>query len=387
MPKSPFARVFASEAAGGLALIFASIVALVWANSLAAPYYDDFFSLRFTVGLENFALSKPILLWINDGLMAIFFLAVGMEIKRELVEGDLSSISAATLPAAAALGGMAVPALVYLAVASGEPGAVNGWAIPAATDIAFAVGILAMLGNRVPASLRAFLLALAIIDDLGAIVIIAAFYSHSIALPALGVAALALVALAAFNLLGVRRLTPYWIVGLVLWVAVLKSGIHPTLAGVALAFAIPLHDHQGGGAFHRLEHALKPWVAFLIVPLFALANAGVSLEGVSLWSLAEPVPLGIALGLFVGKQTGVLVAVALAVRFAGARSPLGASTAQLYGTAVLTGIGFTMSLFIGMLAFPDTEHAAAVRLGVLGGSFLSAAVGYAVLRFAASRHG
>lgn len=384
MKKTPLAGILSSEAGAGAALILAAAAALIWANSAAAPLYTGVFDSVLGVGYGVFSLSKPLLLWINDGLMAVFFLAVGLEIKRELVEGDLSTPSAAALPAIAALGGMAVPALVYLAAASGEAGAGRGWAIPAATDIAFAVGILAMLGSRVPASLRTFLLALAIIDDLGAIVIIAAFYSHDIAWPALGAAALAGCGLAAMNLGGVRRLWPYLAVGLVLWLAVLKSGIHPTLAGVALAFAIPLRG-EAGHRFHALEGALKGWVAFAIVPLFALANAGVSLEGLSLGSFAEPVPLGIALGLFLGKQAGVLLAVWLAVRLLGAALPAGASRAQLYGTAVLTGIGFTMSLFIGTLAFPDPQHAAAVRLGVLGGSGLSAVLGYAVLRIAGRR--
>jgi Na+:H+ antiporter, NhaA family len=384
MTVSPVWSALKGEVGAGVALIVATIAALAWANSPLAPYYTAILDQVLPIGFGDFALRKPVILWINDGLMAVFFLAVGLEIKRELVEGDLSSPSAAALPVLAALGGMAVPAAVYLAVSSGEAGAARGWAIPAATDIAFAVGVLAFLGRRVPASLRAFLLALAIIDDLGAILIIAAFYSHDVSWVALGAAAGAGAVLLALNLAGVRRLWSYLLVGAALWLAVLKSGIHPTLAGVALAFAIPLRG-AGADLFHRLEHGLKDWVSFAIVPVFALANAGVSFAGMSLASLGEPVPLGIALGLFLGKQAGVMAAVAVAVKLLRLAPPPGASIMQIYGTAVLTGIGFTMSLFIGTLAFPDPQHATAVRLGVLGGSLLSAVVGYAVLRMAGRR--
>lgn len=394
--KLPAIREFLeNEAAAGIALMIASAVALVWANSAAAPLYEALLALPVTVTAGGVGLDKPLILWINDGLMAVFFLVVGLEIKREVLSGELSNRSKAMLPGIAAIGGMAAPALVYAVCNWGDPVTMQGWAIPAATDIAFAVGVLALLGSRVPASLRIFLLALAIMDDLGAIVIIAAFYSHGIVPMALGFAAIAGLGLAWMNLIGVRRLTPYMLLGLVLWVCVLKSGIHATLAGVALAFAIPLRgdgrnrseEEREESPLHRLEHALHPWVAFLILPVFALANAGVSLSGITLSSLAEPVPLGIALGLFAGKQAGVLLASWLAIRLRLSALPAGASWVQFYGVAVLTGIGFTMSLFIGTLAFPDPEHAVAVRLGVLVGSIVSALFGYALLHAAGASRG
>ncbi|WP_209880085.1 Na+/H+ antiporter NhaA [Azospirillum soli] len=391
--KLPAIRQFLqSEATAGVALMITSAIALIWANSPAAPLYEAFLALPVTMTAGGIGIDKPLLLWINDGLMAVFFLLVGLEIKREVLAGELSNRAKAMLPGIAALGGMAVPALVYVFFNWGDPVTLQGWAIPAATDIAFAVGVLALLGSRVPTTLRIFLLALAIMDDLGAIVIIAAFYSHGIVPTALGFAAIAGLGLFWMNLIGVRSLTPYMLLGLVLWVCVLKSGIHATLAGVALAFAIPLrgdgngngngHEHGNGheeSPLHRLEHALHPWVAYLILPVFALANAGVSLAGITPASLAEPVPLGIALGLFVGKQVGVMLTSWLAVRFGLSALPAGAGWVQFYGVSVLTGIGFTMSLFIGNLAFPDPEHAVAVRLGVLAGSIASALFGYALL--------
>ena len=384
--KLPAIRDFLeNEAAAGVALMIASAIALVWANSAAAPLYEALLALPVTVTAGGFGIDKPLILWINDGLMAVFFLVVGLEIKREVLAGELSNPSKAMLPGIAALGGMAVPALVYVVLNWGDPVTLQGWAIPAATDIAFAVGVLALLGSRVPTSLRIFLLALAIMDDLGAIVIIAAFYTHGIVPAALGFAAIAGLGLFWMNMVGVRRLTPYMLLGLVLWVCVLKSGVHATLAGVALAFAIPLRggrhkdDVQEETPLHRLELALHPWVAFLILPVFALANAGVSLAGITPSSLAEPVPLGIALGLFLGKQLGVMLASGLAIRSGLSSLPAGATWAQFYGVSVLTGIGFTMSLFIGTLAFPDPAHAVAVRLGVLAGSIASALCGYALL--------
>ncbi|CAO3413229.1 Na+/H+ antiporter NhaA [Azospirillum doebereinerae] len=379
-----------TESASGVVLMIATAAALVWANSPAAPLYDALLAMPVAVTAGGVGLDKALILWINDGLMAVFFLLVGLEIKREALEGELSSRAKAMLPGIAALGGMAAPALVYCAFAQAEPGALQGWAIPAATDIAFAVGVLALLGRRVPPSLRVFLLALAIMDDLGAIVIIAVFYSHGLAPVALGLAALAGLGLWLLNRAGVRSLAPYLLLGLVLWVCVLKSGIHATLAGVVLAFAIPLRGGERGAEhgeapLHRLEHALHPWVAFAIMPVFALANAGVPLTGITPASLLAPVPLGIALGLFVGKQVGVFLAVWLAVRSGLVGLPAGASWRQLHGVAVLTGIGFTMSLFIGTLAFPDPAHAVAVRLGVLAGSLASALAGYALLRAADAR--
>ncbi|WP_042693576.1 Na+/H+ antiporter NhaA [Azospirillum sp. B506] len=377
-----------TESASGVVLMIAAVLALIWANSPAAPLYDAILATKVAVTAGGAGLDKPLILWINDGLMAIFFLLVGLEIKREVLEGELSSPAKAMLPGIAALGGMAVPALVYCLFARAEPGALQGWAIPAATDIAFALGVLALLGNRVPGSLRVFLLALAIMDDLGAIVIIAVFYSHGLVPLALGLAAASAVGLWLLNRAGVRSLAPYLLLGLVLWVCVLKSGIHATLAGVVLAFAIPLRvkDRDGkrtkDAPLHSLEHALHPWVAFLIMPVFALSNAGVPLDGITPASLLEPVPLGIALGLFLGKQMGVFLAVWIAVHIGVVDRPARASWGQIYGVAVLTGIGFTMSLFIGTLAFADPQHAVAVRLGVLTGSLASALVGYGLLHAA-----
>lgn len=385
-----------TESASGVVLMIAALLALLWANSPAAPLYDAILAMKVAVTAGGVGLDKPLILWINDGLMAIFFLLVGLEIKREVLDGELSSPAKAMLPGIAALGGMAVPALVYCLFAQAEPGALQGWAIPAATDIAFALGVLALLGNRVPGSLRVFLLALAIMDDLGAIVIIAVFYSHGLVPLALALAAASALGLWLLNRAGVRSLAPYLLLGLVLWVCVLKSGIHATLAGVVLAFAIPLRGAGSAGEqmegaraeeapLHRLEHALHPWVAFLIMPVFALANAGVPLDGITPASLLEPVPLGIALGLFLGKQAGVFLAVWIAVHIGVVERPARASWSQVYGVAVLTGIGFTMSLFIGTLAFADPQHAVAVRLGVLTGSLASAVVGYALLHVAGTR--
>ncbi|HEY0838144.1 MAG TPA: Na+/H+ antiporter NhaA [Azospirillum sp.] len=379
-----------TEAAAGVVLMVTAAVAMLWANSPAAALYEGFLHLRLGLHVDGIGLDKPLHFWINDGLMAVFFLLVGLEIKREAMEGELSTPARAALPGIAALGGMAVPALVYVLLNYETPRTLHGWAIPAATDIAFAVGVLALLGSRVPQSLRIFLLALAIMDDLGAILIIATFYSHDLNPTALGFAAVTGLALGWLTLIGVRRLLPYMVLGVVLWVCVLMSGVHATLAGVALAFAIPLKTVDGEtpahAPLHRLEHALHPWVAYGIMPLFALANAGVSLDGVTLASLAEPVPLGIALGLFLGKQVGVMGATWLAVRLRLAPMPIGTTWAQFYGVAVLTGIGFTMSLFIGALAFADPEHAVAVRLGVLTGSIASALAGYAVLRLTVMPH-
>lgn len=378
-----------SEAAAGVILVIAAAVAMVWANSPAAPLYHALLDLPAGVRLGEGGLVKPLILWINDGLMAVFFLYVGLEIKREVRVGQLSSRARATLPGIAAVGGMVVPALVYALFNHDDPQRLAGWAIPAATDIAFAVGVLALVGSKLPPSLRVFLLALAIMDDLGAIVIIAAFYTAEISSGALGLAAVALLALGWLNIMGVRRLTPYLLVGAFLWVCVLKSGVHATLAGVALAFAIPMTPERGGGHGRSplavLEHALHPWVTFFIMPVFALANAGVPLAGVNVGILAEPLPLGILLGLFVGKQAGVMLASWLAVRLGLSAMPAGATWPQFYGVAVLTGIGFTMSLFIGNLAFSSPEYAVEVRLGVLAGSIASALVGYLILAAAGRR--
>ncbi|RPJ66905.1 MAG: Na+/H+ antiporter NhaA [Acidobacteria bacterium] len=372
------------EASGGIILVAAAGVALLWANSPAGSWYEAILETPVAVQVGAGKLAKPLLLWINDGLMAIFFLLVGMEIKREVLQGELSSAAKAALPAVAAVGGMAAPAAIYLLLNAGDPEALRGWAIPAATDIAFAVGVLALLGGHAPASLKIFLLALAILDDLGAIVVIAAFYTADLSLAALALAAAGIVGLVVLNVAGVQRLGGYILLGAFLWVCVLKSGVHATLAGVVTAFAIPLSGRPGEpddlSPLNRLEHALHPWVAFGILPLFAFANAGVSLDGMSLGSIAEPVPFGIAAGLFVGKQVGVMLATWFAVRLGVGALPEGASWTQFYGMALLTGIGFTMSLFIGTLAFQTEHQAAAVRIGVIGGSLLSALAGYTVLR-------
>jgi NhaA family Na+:H+ antiporter len=379
-------RLLRHEAASGIVLMLASALALVLANSPLAGFYDLLLSVHGSVRIGSFGIEKPLLLWVNDGLMAIFFLLVGLEIKREVLAGQLSDRSRAILPAAAAIGGMAVPALTYLAItwhASGAPsGAASGWAIPAATDIAFSLGVMALLGSRVPTSLKLFLTALAIIDDLGAIVVIAIFYTEELSWLSLELAGAAVAILLILNLAGVRSLVWYALVGLALWVFVLKSGVHATLAGVALAFAIPFAAKpEDDSPLIRVEHELAPWVAFGILPVFGFANAGLSFAGLTFSSILEPVPLAIAAGLFFGKQIGVFATAALVIRAGWAELPASAGWMTLWGTSILTGIGFTMSLFIGTLAFGESDTEAVMRLGVLVGSALSAIVGAAVLGF------
>ncbi|NJO22607.1 MAG: Na+/H+ antiporter NhaA [Sphingomonadales bacterium] len=377
------ATLFHHDAAGGVILILAAILALLLDNSRLAWISEALLQTRLSVSLGDFGLDKPLLLWINDGLMAIFFLLVGLEIKRELLVGELATRERAVLPVLAAIGGMILPAIIYVLINIGDTDALRGWAIPTATDIAFAVGVLAVLGSRVPTSLKAFLLALAIIDDLAAIIIIAMFYTSDLSLLSLGLAAIGICVLAALNASGVTRVAPYALAGIFIWVCVLKSGVHATLAGVVVALAIPLHgtDETGASPLERLEHDLAPWVLFAVMPLFAFANAGVSLSGMSLGSLFEPIPLGVALGLLVGKTAGIFGAVWAADRWQIAPRPEGATWDQVLGVAMLGGIGFTMSLFIGMLAFPDPDYAAPLRLGVLIGSLLAAIGGYLLLRF------
>jgi Na+:H+ antiporter, NhaA family len=373
-------RFFDSEASGGIILMGVTVIALAVANS---PLAGTYFAI-----LKTYVLGLSVLHWINDALMAVFFLLVGLEIKREMLDGQLSTWPRRILPGIAAFGGMVAPALVYLAITWNEPQLHHGWAIPAATDIAFALGVLAILGSRVPTSLKIFLTALAILDDLGAIIIIAFFYTSDLSLPMLGAAALCLAALVAFNRFGVVALLPYLAVGAILWFFVLKSGIHATLAGVALALTIPLQPHPKktrteDAPLHRLEHALQPWVAYAIIPIFGFANAGVPLSGLSFDTLLSPLPLGIAMGLFIGKQVGVYAFAYAAVHLGFADMPAGATRAQCYGVALLCGIGFTMSLFIGALAFPDQpELSDATKIGVLMGSVLSALTGYVVLSLA-----
>ncbi len=377
---------FHHEAAGGLVLVVAALLALLVSNSPLAWLYDGFFDTPVGVRVGPLALDKPLLLWVNDGLMAIFFFLVGLEIKRELLQGELSTFSQAILPVVAAFGGMVVPAAIYVAINAEDPAALRGWAIPAATDIAFAVGVLALLGPRIPPALKIFLLALAIIDDLGAIVIIALFYTENLSFASLALAALGIAILATLNVRGVTRLAPYALTGIFIWVCVLKSGVHATLAGVVVALAIPLKGLDRGepSLLEQLEESLHPWVAFAVLPLFAFANAGVSLD-LSPGKLMEPIPLGIASGLFVGKTIGIFGATWIAVMGGIAGKPEGATWLQVLGVAMLGGIGFTMSLFIGMLAFPDPAQAASLRLGVLAGSLASALAGYALL--AASSRG
>jgi NhaA family Na+:H+ antiporter len=377
------ATLFHHDAAGGVILILAATLALLLDNSRLAWISEALLQTRLSVSLGDFGLDKPLLLWINDGLMAIFFLLVGLEIKRELLVGELATRERAILPVLAAIGGMVLPAMIYVLINIGDTDALRGWAIPTATDIAFAVGVLAVLGSRVPTSLKAFLLALAIIDDLAAIIIIAVFYTSDLSLLSLGLAAIGICVLAALNAFGVTRVAPYALAGIFIWVCVLKSGVHATLAGVVVALAIPLNgaDETGASPLERLEHDLAPWVLFAVKPLFAFANAGVSLSGMSLGSLFEPIPLGVALGLLVGKTAGIFGAVWAADRWQIAPRPVGATWDQVLGVAMLGGIGFTMSLFIGMLAFPDPDYAAPLRLGVLVGSLLAAIGGYLLLRF------
>ena len=371
----------------GIMLIFATIAALILQNSPLTTYYTGFLNTPVEIRIGALQIAKPLLLWVNDGLMAIFFLVVGLEIKREVMEGHLSSISQAMLPGIAAIGGMVVPALIFVAFNYNDEFGMKGWAIPTATDIAFALGILSLLGNRVPVSLKIFLMALAIIDDLGAIIIIALFYTEQLSTLSISVAAAALVILFIMNRMNVARKAAYMIVGVILWVSVLKSGVHATLAGVALAFFIPLRikdkHNENLSIAHQLEHDLHYWVAFLILPLFAFVNAGVDLRGISAGGMSESVPLGIMAGLFFGKQIGVFGFSWIAVKLKAAKLPKGSTWLQLYGVALLTGIGFTMSLFVNTLAYDDTElFAYADKLAILLGSLFSGVAGYIVLKIA-----
>lgn len=373
------------DAATGIVLVTAAVAALAMSNSPARGWYQALLDLPVIVLVGNLQIAKPLLLWVNDGLMAIFFLLVGLEIKRELIQGELSSVSKATLPIVAALGGMAAPAAIYAFVTWGDATALRGWAIPAATDIAFALGILLLLGSRVPASLRIFLTAVAIIDDLGAIVIIALFYTDSLSLPMIGLASLGVAALVLLNRCGVERLGPYLAIGVVVWVCVLKSGVHATLAGVFTALAIPLAvKGSEESPLIRLEHNLHDWVSFGVLPLFAFMNAGVALGSLSLGAFTEPIPLGIVAGLLAGKPLGILALSWLAMTLGFASLPSEVNWRQFAGVAALCGIGFTMSLFIGTLAFEglDASYLERVKLGVLTGSVLSGLLGAAIFLMA-----
>lgn len=373
------------ESSAGILLIFVTVIALLLQNSGLSDLYSSFLHTHVEIRFGNLQIAKPLLLWVNDGLMAVFFFLIGLEVKREALEGHLSSLSQIALPGVAAVGGMVVPALVFIAFNQGESFAMKGWAIPTATDIAFALGILSLLGDRIPVSLKAFLLALAIIDDLGAVIIIALFYTVELSTASIIIASIALTTLYIMNRIGVISKAAYILVGIVLWVSVLKSGVHATLAGVALALMIPLNSKDRDGKnfsmSKEMEHGLHYWVAFMILPLFAFVNAGVDLRGISLEEMLNPVPMGIMLGLFIGKQLGVFSFSLLAIKSGFASLPKGSNWKQLYGVSILTGIGFTMSLFVDTLAYNDTQiYHYADKLAILLGSFLSGIVGYYVLR-------
>jgi NhaA family Na+:H+ antiporter len=373
------------ESAGGMLLVGATILSMILANSPLGDMLGSILKARLTVTLEGFGIDKPLLLWINDGLMAIFFLLVGLELKREVVEGQLSSASQVVLPALAAVGGLAVPALVYWWVNAGDSAALSGWAIPTATDIAFALAVLTLLGSRVPLSLKIFLTTIAIIDDVAAIVIIAVFYTADLGLMELLGAVGGVVVLFIMNRMGVQKIAAYMLVGTTIWVMVLNSGVHATLAGVVVAAFIPLKADDDHSPARHLEHTLHPWVAFMILPVFAFANAGVPLGGsTGLSSLTHGVGLGVMLGLLLGKQLGVFGMIALATLTGIAKKPEGSTLLQLYGVSVLCGIGFTMSLFIGSLAFEyaDFMFDYQLKMGVIFGSLGSAVLGYLVLYFA-----
>lgn len=373
------------EAASGILLFLAAVLAMIVANSPLAPWYGQFLDLPVAVRIGPLEIAKPLLLWINDGLMAVFFLLVGLELKREVLEGELADPRQVALPAIAAIGGMIVPALVYCAFNSGDPVALRGWAIPAATDIAFALGILALLGSRVPLALKVFLVSIAIFDDLGAIVIIALFYTQDLSMLALGISLACLpLLLLLLNRCNVTTFTPYMLIGLLMWTALLKSGIHATLAGVVLALFVPMRDRKApeSSPLRRLEHDLHTGVAFGILPLFAFANAGISFAGVGLQALTHPVALGVAGGLLIGKPLGVYGASLLGLKLGIGRLPESVDRRALFGVAVLCGIGFTMSLFIGSLAFPEDAHAElfAERFGIVAGSLVSGLIGFVLLR-------
>jgi len=378
---APFKWFFKLEAASGLILLIAAIIALIISNSEFSEDYFNLLSVHILIGTENFGLDLSILHWINDALMAVFFFIVTLEIKREFINGELSRPKQASLPIIAAIGGMAVPAIIYVIINFETGNTLRGWAIPSATDIAFSIGVLSLLGKRVPVSLKVFLLALAIIDDLGAIIIIAFFYSTELQYMYLILMMGSFLTLLIINKFGVKKFAPYLLIGLFLWDFTHESGIHSTISGVLLALTIPHRIHEKDfSLLLKLEHVLSPYVAFGIMPLFALANAGVSLDGVSMNSLLAPVPLGILCGLFFGKQIGVFLFSYLSIKFKFAEMPSNSNWLKLYGVGILTGIGFTMSLFVGNLAFiENNQYMDGVKIGVLSGSMLSAFIGYLLL--------
>ncbi len=383
MPVQTFLKFFDSHLAPGILLLLSAALAFVAMNTPLASLYHSLFFTPLALGVAPYKFETTFIHFLNDGLMAIFFLLVGLELKKEIAIGALSERSQLALPALAALGGMIVPAIIFYLSVSGDSYATRGWAIPAATDIAFALGVLSLLGSRVPTSLKVFLTALAIMDDLGAILVIAFFYTAELHFAALGAGLVPLGALYFLNRRSVSRLSPYLIFGLILWGCLLMSGVHATLAGVITALFVPLKEK---GTFEypplqRLEHTLQPWVGFGILPLFAFGNAGLSFHGVTLETILEPIPIGIILGLFLGKQIGIFGAAFLTIKSGFAKIPTGATWMQIYGVAVIAGIGFTMSLFIAELAYDGEYYEAATRIGVVMGSLLSALVGYVIMRF------
>ena len=384
MPISAIKEFLRYEASSGILLLICAVLAMIVVNSPLSYLYDALLNIPVVVQFGDFQIAKPLLLWINDGLMAIFFFLIGLEVKREILDGELSEPARVMLPVIAAIGGMAVPAAIYSYINWGDPVAMKGWAIPSATDIAFALGVLALLGSRVPNTLKLFLMTLAIVDDLGAIIIIAIFYTDDLSLMSLSIAAVGLAFMFMLNRKGVLSLAPYLLIGIIVWAAVLKSGVHATLAGVLVALLIPFRKEEGEDKtqLEKLEHDLHPAVAFGILPLFAFANTGVSFEGLSMDSFLHPVPLGIAAGLFFGNQIGVFGLSWLSIKLGIARMPQDANWMQIYGVSLLCGIGFTMSLFISSLAFEQGGATIAVddRLGILLGSVLAGVVGYLVLR-------
>jgi len=379
-------RLIQHEAFAGVLMILAAVLALIFANTRLSGAYYGFLNTKVSLLINDVGLTKPLLLWINDGLMAMFFFLIGLELKREMVEGRLKNPRDVMLPGVAAIGGMLAPMAVFLLLTAGNPELTSGWAIPAATDIAFAVGVLALLGKRIPSSLKIFLLTLAILDDMGAILIIALFYGSGVDTGYLGMALVPLAGLIALNLRGTHRIAPFMLLGAIMWFFVLKSGIHPTVAGVVTAFTIPLKDRFGKSPLHSLEHNLHPYVIYGIAPIFALANAGIDLSGISMSDFLSPLPLGIAAGLFIGKQIGVFGATWLLVKSGIAKLPHGANWMMVWGISMLAGIGFTMSLFIGSLSFEGDAMMNMVRLGVMTGSVLSAVAGYLVLKRATQGH-
>ncbi|THA01785.1 Na+/H+ antiporter NhaA [Rodentibacter pneumotropicus] len=376
-------QFFKLESSSGILLLFAALIAILFANSPLGTIYNDFLHLPVSVQVGTFAIGKTLLHWINDGFMAVFFVLVGLEVKRELLEGSLSSYQQAIFPAFAAVGGMVIPALVYVFIAYQDPTLANGWAIPMATDIAFALGIMALLSKQVPLPLKVFLLALAIIDDLGAIVVIALFFSHGLSIQALIFAAIAIMLLIILNRFKVTALCAYMVVGIILWASVLKSGVHATLAGVIIGFCIPLKGEKGETPLEDFEHLLAPWTSFLILPLFAFANAGVSFEGLDFSMMTSPLLLAIALGLIIGKPLGVFGFSYLSIKLGIAKLPEDINFKQIFSVAILCGIGFTMSMFLASLAFDENTGESVntlSRLGILLGSTFSAIVGYIFLK-------